>query len=415
MTEFTKEFVDKISLSCIQLYNTLPKIGKAIEGEWTVLSCIIQFDRVTKKYEVVSLGTGSKCIGACKMSPEGDIVHDSHAEVFARRGFMLYLYDNIEKAIVVKQDQESIFQKEKDRFKLRDNLEFIFYSSQLPCGDASIMPKTNEDDHGDVVCSLKREAEGNNCDVESKKIKLETQDIHRTGAKCLPQNEQDPKEPGANYHLLGRVRTKPGRGDRTLSVSCSDKMARWIHVGIQGALLDMLLMEPIYIKHFIFGSGAPYSQESLTRALLKRNLEDNEDFTIPFKPFIYNSTAIFHLMKSERRSKPAPGSIVIVNCGIIEVGVHGKRLGVTKRRAHIKNSLCISKYNMYRRFVELLQKDQNLKERLVGEDDVTTIPYNEMKKKSQRYYENWYRVRDSFFKSWTIKPDMWNFCIKPNT
>lgn len=313
MVEFTDEFVDKIALECIQSFNKIPKIGRPGAGEWTILSCIVQLDTTTQRYEVVSIGTGSKCIGASKMSPEGIKVNDSHAEVIARRGLMLYIYENIEKAITSTSPQESIFVKENGRFKLRDNIEFIFYSSQMPCGDASIIPKSNENEFGKIVTSRKREAEDENNEMESKKLKIDEDDIHRTGAKCLPQNEQDPKEPGAKYHLLGQVRTKPGLGDRTLSVSCSDKIARWIHVGIQGALLDMLLAEPLYIKHFIFGGGVPFSKESLARAFLHRNRE--EQITVPVTPYIYQTSTIFHIMKCEQRPQPSPGSILIVNFG----------------------------------------------------------------------------------------------------
>lgn len=61
--------IDKIAEFCINLYDKLPKSGKPVKDEWTVLSGIVQFDIVTKVCDVVSLGTGSKCIGASKMSP----------------------------------------------------------------------------------------------------------------------------------------------------------------------------------------------------------------------------------------------------------------------------------------------------------------------------------------------------------
>ena len=58
----------------------------------------------------------------------------------------------------------------------------------------------------------------------AKKLKLDDQqsetndtneigieDIHRTGAKCVPSSEaKDSKEKGVGYHVTGVVRTKPG-------------------------------------------------------------------------------------------------------------------------------------------------------------------------------------------------------------
>lgn len=124
----------------------------------------------------------------------------------------------------------------------------------------------------------------NQNDVNSKKIKLSDsavegvdigsiiKDIHRTGAKCLSQCEiQDKKLPGTEYHVVGVVRTKPGRGDPTLSVSCSDKILRWNCVGIQGALLSLLIY-PIYLSTIIIGSHENlYSEEALRRAVVERN------------------------------------------------------------------------------------------------------------------------------------------------
>lgn len=300
MSNLENSLIDKIVENCFNVYQKLPKTGKPIETEWSVLSCIVKYDSSSEEIEVVSLGTGSKCIGATKMSPRGDILNDSHAEILARRGFLLYLYENIEKSL---KNKQSIFLKENEELKLKEHIEFIFYSSQLPCGDASIIPKSDEDQFGEILLPSKRKIEDS--EIHTKKIKLDD-DIHRTGAKCLPDSEQDPKASGPSYHIVGQVRTKPGRGDRTLSVSCSDKMAKWIHLGIQGRLLHMLC-GPIHIKHFIFGANVPYSIETLTRALLKRN---DFDCNLKIQPEFYQTNLPFSSIKTETKTRPAAGSIV---------------------------------------------------------------------------------------------------------
>lgn len=94
-------------------------------------------------------------------------------------------------------------------------------------------------------------------------------DIHRTGAKCVPGETSDPKEPGVRYHNIGVLRVKPGRGEPTLSLSCSDKMARWTVLGFQGAILSHFLQGPIYFRAVITGKS-PYSQQAMQRALCNR-------------------------------------------------------------------------------------------------------------------------------------------------
>lgn len=182
--------------------------------------------------------------------------------------------------------QLSIFSHldEDKHFVLLPHIKFHFFTSHVPCGDASIIPKFTDcnssvgsnkrkDTTPDIQIKTKRKKPNETASNESSELKSNLSmedrnvedsentkdndnrtfrhevnsdecilndcvgeavlDIHRTGAKCVPSGEQDSKLPGIRYHVLGAVRTKPGRGDPTLSVSCSDKMARWIAVGIQ--------------------------------------------------------------------------------------------------------------------------------------------------------------------------------------
>ena len=79
----------------------------------------------------------------------------------------------------------------------------------------------------------------------------------------------DPLNDGENFHKIGEVRTKPGRGDPTKSLSCSDKIAKWCVVGFQGTLLSAFFVEPLIPKAIIIGSPQA-DEESLARAFFTR-------------------------------------------------------------------------------------------------------------------------------------------------
>lgn len=241
---------DKISELCLNLYESFGKKGKPEKGkEWTQLAGIVM--EIDSKFTVLSLATGTKCIGANSMCLKGTIINDSHAEVLARRAFLRFIYEEIKS--IKNGGNSEILKWKGPKFDLRKNIKFHLYTSQVPCGDASIIPMEEMEELLPV----------------SKRQKI---DVYRTGAKpVFYGSKQDSKNRGADYHVRGAVRTKPGRGNPTMSLSCSDKIARWIYVGLQGALLSHLIEGDLKLSTLVIGAGGPYNHDIIKHSLIGRS------------------------------------------------------------------------------------------------------------------------------------------------
>lgn len=227
------------------LYRKLPANGKPSgEVEFTVLSGMVAIVSGGTDIRVLSLATGTKCVGPQSMAvgDAGGIVSDSHAEVLARRGFIRYLSKSL---VAHLQGQESWLLKQDGtggKMRIKENVRIYLYISDNPCGDACIYHQQ-----------------------QGAKLSF-------TGAKPVAAWSREDSQ------SLGAVRTKSGRSDlpaeqRTTSMSCSDKICRWAHLGLQGSLLSAFL-EPVALAGIVIDPD-PAAEigaqlEALRRAVVAR-------------------------------------------------------------------------------------------------------------------------------------------------
>jgi hypothetical protein len=183
----------------------------------SVLSAFLLSDSLSKSLTVISLGMGTKLLSGEHRSASTNIgpvlVHDCHAEVLAHRGLQCYLWSRLDTIR-----------------SFPPHLTLHFYSSTPPCGD---------------------------CCVHQFPDSISVQ----TGAKPFGWSHDDLARSPPNV-----VRGKPGRGSRSQSVSCSDKLCLWINAGFEGSLLSEFT-DRITVGSVCIGDG---NAQSCERALFGR-------------------------------------------------------------------------------------------------------------------------------------------------
>eukprot|EP00962_Isochrysis_galbana_P031982 scaffold10469_cov118-Isochrysis_galbana.AAC.10 len=398
---------DAIATAVHAQYSRLGPTGKPQGGEWTVLAGILLAG--PSGVRVVALGTGTKCLPASSIAADsaGWRLHDSHAEVCARRAFRLFLLAQIRlHSSEVGPAASVLLRLANGAFELRPEWSVHLYTSQPPCGDASIFGQWQaaaaaaEPAESDGQSPAKRprlgatgapvepsQSGGGRCaaratvsvvaweaaavpagtvaglpaataggvggpaaarphQLGSRATEADTG--KRTGAR--PAQEADAAAEsrlGGAVATPGLLRIKPGRGERTCCMSCSDKLARWGVIGLQGALLSLLL--PVPIVFTTITAGQPCSVRALRRALRLPPapaqavevaqgqlcphaepllLESNSDFAGGIGERPSSNSVLWHagasVVAAESRASPPPPMQEAVN------GLSGLRLGANK-------------------------------------------------------------------------------------
>jgi hypothetical protein len=257
-----------------------------IRYKQTVLAAFVLQHEETGLLRVVSFGVGTKVLPmqmCTEIQDDGSQrktakrVRDCHAEVLARRGLIKYLLAELKLFPTTSETENpSIFERCRDGlFKLRDGYSIHMYTSSQPCGNAtikkwakSVKPKFQPEfettfppvltqhpkfyptgiPQGEVSLLVKR----NNSQVSEAKG---YQGLDLSGRPEAFHPEAVPAGTAVVGAGLGNIMT------------CSDKIAKWNALGVQGSLLSNV-MTPIYVASI--SVGRKFSQKHCERALCCR-------------------------------------------------------------------------------------------------------------------------------------------------
>ena len=256
----------------------MDKFGSIMEGNMqhsrrkVLAGIVMTTDAEMEDMRIISVSTGTKCINGEHISVTGNALNDCHAEIISRRCLVDYLYRQLEKiaGINVEGNEDTVFTPRPcgNGYKLKDNIRFHLYINTAPCGDARIFsPHEQSQSTGPKV-----DAAGNSVVDRhpNRRARGQLRTKIESGEGTIPVKSSD------------GIQTWDGvlQGSRLLTMSCSDKVARWNILGVQGSLLSHFV-EPVYL--YSLSLGSLFHPHHLFRAVAGRIQPTVSGLPPPFK------------------------------------------------------------------------------------------------------------------------------------
>lgn len=293
-------FADAVAGLSLQTYRSLCPEDLLRSYNQTVMSAfLVQNEDMSTHAEyrfpltVVSIGVGTKflpwnvlCDNKTQHVKLRHRLKDCHAEVLSRRGLLYYLLSECKIALAATGSvggSKVVELRPDGMFVLRAGVRVHFYSSSSPCGNASV--KKWAKGKGPTV--YPHLSPSQYPDELHDRLHITARADGQVAVLLKRSRARAGMDPPASPNILkpsshaedkaippGTAAVSSGCG---AIMTCSDKIAKWNAIGVQGGLLSTLFADPIYISTCTV--GRKYSKPILQRALCCR-LQDFQHPTL---------------------------------------------------------------------------------------------------------------------------------------